>query len=132
MTIIQLAHVCALIGMVNLFVLSAARTHLHNYPALQEKLVFALLGPLVIGDFLHLYVTLWALGDQRWDISNWSPMLWTTILLGLSILIPRVAWHLGIGRYVDSRDGNYEKLEKSECGYQFLFFCFNLANYAID
>ncbi|KAF8076464.1 hypothetical protein FPV67DRAFT_1604985 [Lyophyllum atratum] len=108
-TIIQLGHVCALIGVVNLFVLYAARSHLHGNAALQERMVSALLTPLLIGDFLHLYVTLWALGQQKWQFWNWSPMLWTTILLGLTLMIPRIAWHLGIGRYVHSRDGVFEK-----------------------
>jgi len=108
-TIIQLGHVCALIGVVNVFVLNAARSHLQGNPAVQERIVLSLLTPLLIGDFLHLYVTLWALGDQRWEVWNWSPMLWTTLLLGLTLMIPRVTWHLGIGRYVHSRDGVLEK-----------------------
>ncbi|TFK75850.1 hypothetical protein BDN72DRAFT_809557 [Pluteus cervinus] len=108
-TILQLAHVCALLGIVNLFVLTAARQHLGSHPALQEKIVFSLLTPLLVGDFAHLYVTLWALGDQKWDFANWSPMLWTTVILGFSLMIPRMAWHLGIGRYVDRRDGNFRK-----------------------
>jgi len=104
-TIIQLGHVCALVGLVNVFLLTAARRHLHTQVALQEKIVRAFLTPLLIGDMVHLYVTLWALGDQKWDFYNWSPMLWTTILLGLTLMIPRILWHLGVGRYVDSRDG---------------------------
>ncbi|KAF8897593.1 hypothetical protein BD779DRAFT_1465741 [Infundibulicybe gibba] len=116
-TILQLAHVCALIGVVNYFVLSAARRHLHANPALQEKIVFSLLAPLLVGDVLHLYVTLWALGDLKWDVWNWSPMLWTTIILGLTLMVPRVAWHMGIGRYVDRRDGQLgkgmQRMEKS-------------------
>lgn len=112
MTVIQLAHVCALIGVVNLFVLTAARRHLQSQPALQEKIVFSLLAPLLVGDFLHLYVTLWALGEQKWDVWSWSPMLWTTIVLGSTLMIPRIAWHLGVGRYVDSRDGICQKSSK--------------------
>ncbi|TFK43474.1 hypothetical protein BDQ12DRAFT_675042 [Crucibulum laeve] len=108
-TTIQLAHVCALIGVINFFILSAARKHLKDNPALQEKIVFSLLVPLLIGDIFHLYVTLWALGDKKWDFGSWSLMLWTTILLGLTLMVPRMAWHLGIGRYVDSRDGNFAK-----------------------
>jgi len=108
-TIIQLGHVCALIGVVNIFVLTTARRHLHTQPALQEKIVSSLLTPLLIGDCLHLHVTLWALGEHRWEFWNWSPMLVTTIGLGLTLMIPRIAWHLGIGRYVDRRDGNYQK-----------------------
>jgi len=104
-TVIQLAHVCFLIGVVNYFVLSAARKHLGSYPPLQEKIVFSLLTPLLIGDVLHLYVTIWALGDEKWKFSTWSPMLWTTIGLGLTLMVPRICWHLGIGRYVHSRDG---------------------------
>ncbi|KIK06647.1 hypothetical protein K443DRAFT_673931 [Laccaria amethystina LaAM-08-1] len=113
-TTLQLAHVCALIGVINCFVLTAARKHLQDNPALQEKIVFSLLTPLLIGDLFHLVVTLWALGDQKWDFGNWSPMLWTTILLGLSLMIPRIAWHLGIARYVDKRDGLSHKAATKE------------------
>jgi len=53
-------------------------------------------------------------------------MLWTTNLLGLSLMLPRMAWHLGIGRYVDTRDGSQTRItsritslkelkKKSEC-----------------
>ncbi|KAF6762261.1 hypothetical protein DFP72DRAFT_878393 [Ephemerocybe angulata] len=83
--------------------------HLHGNPALQEKLVFALLTPLLLGDIFHLYVTFWALGEERWAFWEWSPMLWTTVLLGFTLMIPRIAWHLGIGRYVDHRDAHYYK-----------------------
>ncbi|KAJ7180158.1 hypothetical protein C8R43DRAFT_390546 [Mycena crocata] len=106
-TITQLGHVCALLGVLNVFLLSAARTHLSSQPPLQEKIVSALLTPLLIGDFLHLYITLWALGDQRWDFQSWSPMLIVTVILGLTLLVPRLMWQLGIGRYVDRRDGSY-------------------------
>jgi hypothetical protein len=91
-------------GVVNFFVLTAIRKHLSTQPAIQEKIVFALMTPLLMGDSMHLFVTLWALGDERWDISQWSPMLWTTIVLGFSLMIPRIMWHLGIWRYVDTRD----------------------------
>ena len=104
-TVMQLAHVCFLIGVVNFFILSATRRHLHAHPGLQEKLVSALLTPLLVGDVLHLYVTIWALGDEKWNFAIWSPMLWTTVGLGLTLLIPRILWHLGVARYVDSRDG---------------------------
>ncbi|KAJ7129601.1 hypothetical protein C8R44DRAFT_777200 [Mycena epipterygia] len=109
LTITQLGHVCALLGLLNIWLLSSARTHLSLQPALQEKIVSALLTPLLIGDFAHIYLTLWALGDQRWDFQNWSPMLIITVVLGLTLLVPRVMWQLGIARYVDSRDGHYPK-----------------------
>lgn len=104
-TTIQLAHVCALVGVMNCFTLTAVRKHLHNNLPVQEKIVQALFIPLVVGDVLHLAVTLWALGDQKFDFASWGPMLWTTNLLGLTLMLPRMAWHLGIGRYVDARDG---------------------------
>ncbi len=105
LTVVQLAHVCALLGLVNFFLLRAARRYLSGHPVLQEKVVGALLTPLLIGDVLHLALTFWALGDMRWNLSEWSLMLWLTVILGLSLLIPRIAWHLGIGRYTESRDG---------------------------
>jgi len=104
-TLLQLGHVCALLSILNIFILGAARKHLHSQPAVQEKIVGALLTPLVFGDFMHLYVTLWALGEDKWKVRRYSPILWTTLILGLSLLVPRVAWHLGIRRYVHSRDG---------------------------
>ncbi|KAJ7754252.1 hypothetical protein DFH07DRAFT_823430 [Mycena maculata] len=109
LTIVQLGHVCALLGLLNVWLLTTVRTHLSSQPALQEKIVSALLTPLLIGDFLHLYVTLYALGDQRWNFESWSPMLFVTIGLGFTLLVPRVMWQLGIGRYVDRRDGHYSK-----------------------
>lgn len=108
-TVIQLAHVCALIGVVNGFVLTAARQHLAHIPATQEKIVGALLTPLAVGDVIHIGVTIWALGDARWDVSKWSPLLWTTLVLGVSLLVPRLMWHAGIWRYTAARDGQLEK-----------------------
>jgi len=107
-TVVQLGHVCALLGVVNFFVLSATRTHLARFPALQEKIVGSLMTALMMGDILHLYITLWALGDEAWDVSRWSPMLWLTVVLGFSLMIPRAMWHLGIWRYVDVRDRRME------------------------
>jgi len=108
-TLVQLAHVCGLLGILNVFILGAARKHLDLYPALQEKIVGALFTPLLVGDVMHLYVTLWALGEEKWDVRRYPPMLWTTLIVGLSLLVPRVAWHLGIGRYVHKRDGVADK-----------------------
>lgn len=110
-TVVQLAHVCGLLGLVNFFLLRTAHRYLSAYPALQEKVVKALLTPLLVGDVLHLVLTFWALGDMRWNLSEWSFMLWLTFILGLSLLIPRVAWHLGIGRYTEYRDGKDKRKE---------------------
>ncbi|PPQ94008.1 hypothetical protein CVT25_009856 [Psilocybe cyanescens] len=108
-TILQLAHVCALLGFVNLFVLSAVRKHLNKTPDVQEKIVFSLLTPLLMGDIFHMWLTFWALGDQKFNFQSWTPMLWTTVTLGFSLMIPRIYWHLGIGRYVHSRDGAFQE-----------------------
>ena len=104
-TMLQLAHVVGLLGLINFFVLGAARKYLFAQPVLQEKIVGALLTPLLIADVVHLSITWWALGDSRWQSWDWSGLLWITFLTGLSLLVPRAAWHLGVGRYVDRRDG---------------------------
>jgi hypothetical protein len=104
-TVVQLTHVCGLLGLINFFLLRAARRYLSTQLALQEKIVAGLLTPLVIGDVLHIALTLWALGDVRWNLSEWTVVIWLTVLIGLALFIPRVAWHMGIGRYMDSRDG---------------------------
>jgi hypothetical protein len=112
-TMLQLANVCALLGVVNFFVLTAARKHLHGDLFLQEKIVSSLMIPLLIGDFSHLYVTLWGLGDQKWNPAGWTPMLWITFILGMTLLAPRVAWNMGIGRYVHKWHKKESKDKKS-------------------
>ncbi|KZV77189.1 hypothetical protein PENSPDRAFT_568280 [Peniophora sp. CONT] len=104
-TVTQLAHTCALLGLVNLFVLRALRKHLASQPALQEKIAKALLTPLLIGDIMHLYLTFYALGEERWNYRHYTPTIWAVIGFGVALLVPRAMWHLGVGRYVDARDG---------------------------
>ncbi|KAJ7904577.1 hypothetical protein B0H14DRAFT_3079417 [Mycena olivaceomarginata] len=111
-TILQLGHCLCPSGTLERLVIVhsphtsefAAGTPRKGLANLQPKIVGALLTPLLIGDVAHLYVTLWALGDERWNFRNWSPMLIITISLGITLLVPRIMWQLGIGRYVDSRD----------------------------
>ena len=105
----QLAHTVGLLGSLNAFLLWAARKHLWSQPAIQEKVVGALLTPLLLGDFLHLFLTLWAIGDDRWEVHKWQGTLWITIVSGFALMIPRLAWHLGVGRYMESRDGQIPK-----------------------
>ncbi|EKM59205.1 uncharacterized protein PHACADRAFT_249493 [Phanerochaete carnosa HHB-10118-sp] len=104
-TLLQLAHTVGLLGLLNFFVLWAARKYLWSQPAIQEKIVGALLTPLLLGDFLHIFLTLWAIGDDRWEVQKWQGTLWITIVSGFTLMIPRLAWHLGVGRYMDNRDG---------------------------
>lgn len=108
-TILQLAHTTLLLGFINIAVLWACRKYLSSHLALQEKIVGALLAPLLLADFLHIGITLWALGDNRWDVANWGGILWITIVTGISLMVPRVTWHMGIGRYMHSRDGVSDK-----------------------
>lgn len=111
-TMYQLAHTVGLLGLLNFFILWAVRKHMWSQPALQEKVVGALLLPLLFGDFIHIALTVWALGEDRWDVSKWDGLLWITIVSGLTLMIPRITWHMGIGRYVDSRDGRLETAKR--------------------
>lgn len=86
-----------------------ARRYLWSQPAIQEKVIGAVLTPLLLGDFLHIFLTLWAIGDERWNVQKWQATLWVTIVSGFTLLIPRLAWHLGVGRYMESRDGQTHK-----------------------
>ena len=66
----------------------------------------ALLTPLVISDVLHLAITFYAWGyEATVDVGGWTPLMWATVGGGLSLLIPRLMWHSGVGRYVEARDG---------------------------
>ncbi len=104
-TLFQLAHTVGLLGSINFCVLWAARKYLWSQPAIQEKVVRALLTPLLLGDFLHIALTVWALGEDKWDVNKWEGTLWITIITGFTLMIPRIAWHLGVGRYSERRDG---------------------------
>ncbi|KAL1661592.1 hypothetical protein GGF50DRAFT_105086 [Schizophyllum commune] len=115
-TIIQLGHACALLGLLNACILRALRTHLAHAPALQERIAAALLTPLLVGDVVHTALTLWALGEARWNSAAWSPTTWCTVVLGLTLLVPRAAWVAGVGRYVDTRDGSYQKMADVQTG----------------
>jgi hypothetical protein len=106
-TITQLAHACALLGLVNYFALTAARTHLASQPVVQEKIVCALLTPLLIGDVFHMVITVYALGDGRWDFAHYTSTLWMIFIFGFGLLIPRTMWHMGIGRFMEKRDGKW-------------------------
>ncbi|EIN10437.1 hypothetical protein PUNSTDRAFT_99959 [Punctularia strigosozonata HHB-11173 SS5] len=112
-TVAQLAHVCALMGTVNYFLLTAARKYLATQPIVQERIVAALLGPLMMGDIFHTVVTIWALGDEKWHPERWSPMLWTTLIIGFTLMIPRIAWWAGVGRFTSRRDGHSQLEERA-------------------
>lgn len=101
----QLGHMAALLGFLNYFILKAAREHLAFRLDLQERIVSALLTPLVVGDIVHLALTFWALGPNGLDWRTWGVTTWSVVMGGVSLLIPRVCWHLGKGRYMHKRDG---------------------------
>jgi len=86
-TMLQLAHTCGLLGIINVFVITAIRDL--RSPALQEKVATALFTPLVVTDVSHILVTLYAMGDTRWKVNEWSSIVWITIATGLTLLIPR-------------------------------------------
>jgi hypothetical protein len=85
--VLQLAHTCALLGIINFFVLTAVRGL--RSPALQEKIATSLLAPLLVSDVTHLLVTLYGIGDTRWSVDEWPSIVWITLITGLTILIPR-------------------------------------------
>lgn len=86
-TVLQLAHTCALLGIINFFVLTAVRQL--RSPALQEKMAASLFTPLLVSDFSHILVTLYGIGGTRWEVREWPFMVWITIVTGLTLLIPR-------------------------------------------
>ena len=116
MTLLQLAHTVGLLGSINFFILWTARKQLWSQPAIQEKVVGALLTPLLLGDVLHIVLTLWALGEERRGVSQWEGTLWVTVVAGFTLMIPRMAWFLGVGRYVDARDGRESHLHLEKRG----------------
>ena len=84
---LQLAHTCALLGILNFFILTAARDL--RSPALQEKMAASLFTPLLVSDITHILVTLYGIGDTRWNVDEWPSIIWITIITGLTLLIPR-------------------------------------------
>ena len=86
-TVLQLAHTCALLGIINFFVLTAIREL--RSPALQEKMATSLFTPLLVSDISHILVTLYGIGETGWKIDEWPSIVWITIVTGLSLLLPR-------------------------------------------
>lgn len=86
-TVLQLAHTCALLGIINFFVLTAVRNL--RSPALQEKMATSLFTPLLVADISHILVTLYGIGDTKWNLDEWPSIVWITIITGLTLLIPR-------------------------------------------
>jgi len=86
-TMLQLAHTCGLLGVINIFVLTAIRGL--RSPALQEKMATSLFTPLLVTDVSHILVTFYGMGDTRWRVDEWSSIVWITIITGLTLLIPR-------------------------------------------
>ena len=98
-TTLQLAHTCALLGIINFFVLTAIRDL--RSPALQEKMAKSLFTPLLVSDVSHILVTLYGIGDARWNVGEWPSIVWITIITGLTLLIPRFV--LARGSYFQFR-----------------------------
>ena len=80
--------------------------HFTQDPKAQEVVYKALFTVLMFGDFAHIGVTLYAMGPMRWEVGSWSALTWVTILAGVSLLVPRALWHLGVGRGVPTAAAN--------------------------
>jgi hypothetical protein len=88
-------------ALINLFIINAARHSFKQDPGAQEVVYKALFTVLMYGDFAHIAVTLYAMGpEMRWAFGNWSALTWVTIIAGITLLVPRALWHLGVGRDV--------------------------------
>jgi hypothetical protein len=123
-TVVQYGHFRFLFGMSNAIYIPLVLKHLAGNLALQETFLTAFLGPLLIGDLMGIIFALWGhgrlnLGEIGMDgqsefvkavssESDWS--LWVLLVLEMSVLIPRLMWVLGIGRYLHRRDGPKEKI----------------------
>jgi len=100
---LQLAHIFFLMALINLFIINATRRHFTQDPNAQEVIYKALFTVLMFGDFAHIGVTLYAMGPMRWEFGSWSALTWVTFTVGVSLLVPRALWHLGVGRDVPTR-----------------------------
>ena len=111
MTILQLVNVSFLLALVNLALINAARRCFAHDARAQEVVYRALFAVLLFGDFAHIGVTLYAMGPEvRWKFGEWSALTWVTVVTGVSLLVPRALWHLGVGR--DAPSGAESKAKK--------------------
>lgn len=93
-------------ALINLSVINAARRHFTQDPRAQEVVYKALFRVLMFGDFAHIGFTIYAMGpDMRWEFGRWSTLTWVTIVAGVSLLVPRALWLLGVGRDVPTGTG---------------------------
>jgi len=99
-TLLQLVHILFQAALINLFIINATRRYFTQDPKAQEVIYKALFTVLLIGDFAHIGVTLYAMGPMRWEFGSWSALTWVTLIVCVSLLVPRALWHLGVGRDV--------------------------------
>jgi hypothetical protein len=100
---LQLVNVFFLMALINLSIINATRRYFAQDPKAQEVVYKALFTVLMFGDFAHIAVTLYAMGSMKWEFGSWSALTWATIIIGVSLLVPRALWHLGVGRDVPTR-----------------------------
>ncbi|KAL1412084.1 hypothetical protein Q8F55_003081 [Vanrija albida] len=104
----QLGSLFGILAMISFSLFPLFKWTLGTQPALQEKLVRGLLVPLLIGDYVHIILTLVPLPSEI----RWSPLEWTGLIHGnvdvtTVLILFRTAWLFGIARYVPS-DGEAE------------------------
>jgi hypothetical protein len=106
---IQYAHFDFLFALCNLIFLPLLKSYLAGQLELQEKFLMPYFRLLLLGDLAHVGFAVWG----WWDVGfwGWSVEKMGRMFLTLTVLLPRLAWVLGFGRYVHERDREKEKMK---------------------
>jgi hypothetical protein len=99
---IQYAHFDFLFALCNLIFLPLLTSYLVGQLELQEKFLTPYLRLLLLGDLAHVGFAAWGWwGAGLW---GWNLERWGRTVLMMTVLLPRLAWVFGLGRYVHKRD----------------------------
>jgi hypothetical protein len=111
-TLLQLIVVLLAAALTSVSFIHTTRRYFAHDPAAQEIIYRSLFGVLLLSDVAHMYVTLYGMGpEMRWAFGKWTGLIWVTIGVTITLLIPRVLWHLGVGRdvVIESRNARERK-----------------------
>ncbi|WVQ76441.1 hypothetical protein IAR50_006108 [Cryptococcus sp. DSM 104548] len=95
----QLGSCFLLLAMISFSLFWVIKKHFNENPAVQQKLVKALLIPLAIADLIHIGLTLLALPvSHLQDPSAWTYVLKGNVWITSVLFLVRSSWLLGIAR----------------------------------
>ena len=70
----------SILGVLGTFLLPSLQKHLSPHPALHERVLRTYLAALLVGDFVHVAITLhYTPAEVRWAPQRWTLLMWGNV-----------------------------------------------------